>query len=61
MSELVKPFLLPCISSDSTFVDARQKFAKQFPTALRDLWQRLVEHAVQLMLSPAGSSVVCNG
>jgi hypothetical protein len=46
MSELVEPFLLPCIPSDSTFVEARQKFAKQFPTAMRNRWQRLVEHAV---------------
>ena len=49
MPELVDPFLLPCIPSDSTFVEARHKFAKQFPTAMRDLWQRLVEHAVQLI------------
>lgn len=49
MSELVEPFLLPCIPSDSTFVEARQKFAKQFQAAMRDLWQRLVEHAVELI------------
>jgi hypothetical protein len=49
MSELVEAFLLLCIPPESTFVEARQKFAKQFPTAMRDLWQRLVEHAVQLL------------
>ena len=42
MPELADPFLLPCIPTESTLAYARQKFAKQFSSAMRDLWQRLL-------------------
>lgn len=49
MSESVELFGLPCSPSDSTFVEARKKFAKQFPQAMRQIWQDLVGRAVELV------------
>jgi hypothetical protein len=46
MPALVAAFQLPVSPSDSTFIEARAKFAKRFPTGMRDLWQRMVAHAV---------------
>ena len=49
MAQLVEPLGLSSAPSDSTFVEARQKFAARFPHAMRDLWHRLVQHAVELI------------
>lgn len=46
MPALAAAFDLPSVPSDSTFVEARRKFARKFPSAMRDLWQRLVAQAV---------------
>jgi hypothetical protein len=47
MPALVAAFGLPASPVDSTFVEARQKFSKRFPDAMRVLWQRLMAFALE--------------
>jgi Transposase DDE domain len=41
--------LLPTTPSESSFIEARNKLAKLFPDAMRDLWQRLSIKALELI------------
>jgi hypothetical protein len=47
MPALEAAFGLPASPVDSTFVEARRKFAWRFPDAMRVLWQRLMAFALE--------------